>query len=79
MTLVIVERACPFGGVTHPVGSEIELPPESAARLSSTLPPFVRIVSQADLEKMTAPKPEKSKSKSKTTAKKGKGDAKADA
>lgn len=80
MTLVIVERACPFGGQTHPVGSEIELPPESAKRLSKTSPPFVRIVSQAQLDKLTRPDKPKPKSRTgkKVKAEKGKSDAKTD-
>jgi hypothetical protein len=54
MVFVKVTRTFPFRGTTYGVGSEIEVPEGTAARMEAARPPFGKIIEE-DLEELTAP------------------------
>jgi len=54
MVFVKVTRTFPFRGTTYGVGSEIEVPEGTAARMEASRPPFGKIIEE-DLEELTAP------------------------
>jgi hypothetical protein len=55
MPFVKLSRAFPFGGVTYPVGAEIEVPDATADRMVASRPPFGVVIDDAELEALTEP------------------------
>ena len=55
MPIVKLSRAFPFGGVTYPVGSEVEVPDATADRMVASRPPFGVVIDDAELEALTEP------------------------